>query len=62
MPPSSIFFHRENVCYSLEKRRIDLLTISGPNGILPEREEKLKNLFPDVAENVEGGRQQLRSD
>ena len=38
---NSIYFHRENVCYSLEKRRIDLLTISGVNGVLSDREEKL---------------------
>ena len=43
---SSIYFHRENVCYSLQQRRIDLLTISGSNGMLNERESKLKNLFP----------------
>ena len=60
LPPSSIYFHRENICYSLEKRRIDLLTISGVNGLLPEREEKLDKLFPEVGKTTDKGRQVVR--
>lgn len=58
--PNSIYFHRENVCYSLEKRRIDLLTITGLNGLLPEREEKLDKLFPEHGTSNDKGRQVSR--
>ena len=57
---NSIYFHRENVCYSLEKRRIDLLTISGVNGVLSDREEKLDKLFPEHGTVNDKGRHVLR--
>ena len=60
LPPNAIYFYRENVCYSLEKRRVDLLTISGLNGILPEREDKLEKLFPEHGTVTDKGRQILR--
>jgi len=60
MPANSIYFHRENVCFSLEKRRIDLLTITGLNGLLPDREEKLEKLFPEHGSTTDKGRHILR--
>ena len=54
-PPSAkpldgmIYFHRELLCYSLEKRRVELLTISSYAGISNSREDKLHGLFPDGA-------------
>jgi len=47
---SAIYFHRELVTYSLEKRRLDLITLSGLNGILPEREPHMEGLFPSGGE------------
>ena len=44
-PPTSIYFHRETACLSYEGRKMDLLTLTSTNGILPEREPGLKNLF-----------------
>ena len=46
---NAIYYHRENAVYSCEKRRIDLLTLTGMNGITDEREEKLADLFPAPA-------------
>ncbi|KAJ1522064.1 hypothetical protein ONE63_002379 [Megalurothrips usitatus] len=43
-----IYYHREVVSYSLDGRRLDLLTISSHHGITPYREPRLKNLFPDL--------------
>ncbi|XP_077286255.1 cytosolic carboxypeptidase-like protein 5 isoform X3 [Arctopsyche grandis] len=45
-----IYYCRECVCYSLEKRRVDLLTITSRHGITNQREETLKNLFPEGKE------------
>ncbi|CAH0605583.1 unnamed protein product [Chrysodeixis includens] len=42
-----IYYYRECLVYSLEGRRVDLLTITSHHGMLNEREERLKNLFPD---------------
>ncbi|KAJ9589715.1 hypothetical protein L9F63_017087 [Diploptera punctata] len=44
--PDEIYYHRECVCYSLEGRMIDLITISSYHNISSEREPRLKNLFP----------------
>lgn len=42
-----IYYCRECVCYSLEKRRVDLITISSRHGITDVREKRLKSLFPE---------------
>lgn len=46
--PDDIYYHREVVCYSLEGRRVELLTISSYHSITTVREVRLPNLFPDV--------------
>ncbi|RZF46286.1 hypothetical protein LSTR_LSTR011997 [Laodelphax striatellus] len=46
--PDDIYYHRETVCFSLEGRKVDLLTISSYHGISENREPKLPNLFPEV--------------
>ncbi|XP_045446902.1 uncharacterized protein LOC123655108 [Melitaea cinxia] len=45
--PDDIYYCRECLIYSLEGRRVDLLTISSHHGITSEREDRLKNLFPE---------------
>ncbi|GBP50421.1 hypothetical protein EVAR_30129_1 [Eumeta japonica] len=45
-----IYYCRECLIYSLEGRRVDLLTISSYHGITNTREERLKNLFPENQE------------
>ena len=40
---------RELLCYTLEGRRVDLLTISSMKGIRQSREPRLSGLFPDPA-------------
>jgi len=47
LPSTGIYFHRELVTRSLEHRRLDLLTISGLNNVLEEKEPMLANLFPE---------------
>ncbi|XP_064624657.1 cytosolic carboxypeptidase-like protein 5 isoform X2 [Lineus longissimus] len=48
-PPESIYYHRELMCYSQEKLRIDLITISSCHGICDEEEPKFDpKLFPDT--------------
>uniref|UniRef100_A0A8D2JB73 tubulin-glutamate carboxypeptidase n=1 Tax=Varanus komodoensis TaxID=61221 RepID=A0A8D2JB73_VARKO len=51
LPPSSsldsIYYHRELLCYSLDKLRVDLLTITSRHGMQEEREARLEKLFPD---------------
>ena len=42
-----IYFHREILAQSLEERHVELITITGQNEKLEEREESLKGLFPD---------------
>ncbi|KAJ4433665.1 hypothetical protein ANN_15975 [Periplaneta americana] len=41
-----IYYHRECVCYSLEGRSVDLITVTSYHGIESEREPRLKHLFP----------------
>ncbi|XP_075238320.1 cytosolic carboxypeptidase-like protein 5 isoform X2 [Lycorma delicatula] len=45
----NIYYHREVVCYSLEGRRIELLTVSSHHGITSVREPRLVSLFPDAS-------------
>lgn len=45
---SEIYYHRELLTYSVEGRRVDLLTISSYHGIQLEREPRLDGLFPDI--------------
>lgn len=44
---TEIYYHRELLTYSVEGRRVDLLTVSAYNGIQLEREPRLAGLFPD---------------
>ena len=47
-PPHSIYYHRELLCYSLDKLRIDLLTITSCHGMTNYREPRFdKHLFLD---------------
>jgi hypothetical protein len=49
--PAGVYYHRELLTRSLEGRRIDLVTVSGTNGILAEREEALGDaLMPEGGE------------
>ena len=50
-----VYFHRELLGYSLEKRYMELITISGKNDMEEEREEKIdgKGLFPEFEDNSE---------
>lgn len=46
--PDSIYYHRELLCYSLDKLRIDLITITSCHGIINENEPFFdSNLFPE---------------
>lgn len=42
-----IYYYREVLCFSLDGRRVDLITISSYHNISTERETRLKNLFPE---------------
>lgn len=42
-----IYYYRELLTQSVEKRRVELLTITSFHGIQTAREERLRNLFPD---------------
>ncbi|XP_019547822.2 uncharacterized protein LOC109418093 [Aedes albopictus] len=46
-PRDDIYYYRELLTHSVEKRRIELLTITSFHGIQNTREERLRNLFPD---------------
>ncbi|NWX39740.1 CBPC5 protein, partial [Steatornis caripensis] len=48
-PPESVYYHRELLCHSLDKLRVDLLTITSCHGMLDKREPRLDKLFPDTA-------------
>ncbi|XP_029139774.1 cytosolic carboxypeptidase-like protein 5 [Protobothrops mucrosquamatus] len=43
----AIYYHRELLCYSLDKLRVDLLTITSCHGMQEKREARLEKLFPD---------------
>ena len=47
--PAGVYYHRELLTRSLEGRRIDLITLSGSNGIQAGHEEALTGLglFPE---------------
>lgn len=42
-----IYYYRELLTHSVEHRRVELLTITSFHGVQPEREPRLRNLFPD---------------
>lgn len=44
---NEIYYCRELLTYSVERRRIDLLTITSYHGISADREERLVGLFPE---------------
>uniref|UniRef100_A0A8B9IBV7 Cytosolic carboxypeptidase-like protein 5 n=1 Tax=Anser brachyrhynchus TaxID=132585 RepID=A0A8B9IBV7_9AVES len=48
-PPDSVYYHRELLCHSLDKLRVDLLTVTSCHGMQEEREPRLDKLFPDTA-------------
>ncbi|NXL68461.1 CBPC5 protein, partial [Chordeiles acutipennis] len=47
-PLDSVYYHRELLCHSLDKLRVDLLTVSSCHGMLEKREPRLDKLFPDT--------------
>ncbi len=49
--PKEIYFHREVLTYSKEKRKVELLTISDHSGRSKVREPHMKNLFPENNKN-----------
>jgi hypothetical protein len=47
-PKDSIYYHRELLCHSMDKLRIDLVTVSSCHGISSENEPRFDhNLFPE---------------
>ncbi|XP_038056620.1 cytosolic carboxypeptidase-like protein 5 isoform X2 [Patiria miniata] len=46
-PVNSIYYHRELLCYSLDRLRVDLMTITSCHGLTNQREPRLPKLFPD---------------
>lgn len=44
---NAIYYHRELLCYSLDKLRVDLLTVTSSKGMTDSREEWLPCLFPE---------------
>lgn len=47
MSRDDIYYTREAVCFTLDGRRVELMTISSYHNISSEREIRLKNLFPE---------------
>jgi len=45
--PGGVYYMRELLVHSLEGRRVDLLTVTGTEGMLAEEEERIAGLFPD---------------
>lgn len=45
--PPGVYYFRELLVCSLGGRRVELLTVSGSEGMLEEEEERLDGLFPD---------------
>ncbi|NXQ88320.1 CBPC5 protein, partial [Nyctibius grandis] len=48
-PLDSVYYHRELLCHSLDKLRVDLLTVTSCHGMLDKREPRLDKLFPDTS-------------
>lgn len=46
--PSTVYYHRELLCRSLDGNRVDLLTVTNCSGMQDEREARLPKLFPDT--------------
>ncbi|XP_041831149.1 cytosolic carboxypeptidase-like protein 5 isoform X2 [Melanotaenia boesemani] len=46
--PSTVYYHRELLCHSLDGNRVDLLTVTNCSGMRDEREARLPKLFPDT--------------
>uniref|UniRef100_A0A8D0FNQ3 Cytosolic carboxypeptidase-like protein 5 n=1 Tax=Strix occidentalis caurina TaxID=311401 RepID=A0A8D0FNQ3_STROC len=49
IPLDSVYYHRELLCHSLDKLRVDLLTVTSCHGMLEKREPRLDKLFPDTS-------------
>ncbi|XP_037541026.1 cytosolic carboxypeptidase-like protein 5 [Nematolebias whitei] len=45
---STVYYHRELLCHSLDGKRVDLLTVTNCSGMKDEREARLPKLFPDT--------------
>ncbi|NXW52675.1 CBPC5 protein, partial [Nyctiprogne leucopyga] len=48
-PLDSVYYHRELLCHSLDKLRVELLTVTSCHGMLEKREPRLDKLFPDTS-------------
>uniref|UniRef100_A0A8C7XUW7 Cytosolic carboxypeptidase-like protein 5 n=1 Tax=Oryzias sinensis TaxID=183150 RepID=A0A8C7XUW7_9TELE len=46
--PSTVYYHRELLCRSLDGNRVDLLTVTNCSKMQEEREARLPKLFPDT--------------
>ena len=56
-PKDSIYYHRELLCHSMDRLRIDLVTITSCHGMLNENEPHFDaNLFPEKAERCKNFR------
>ena len=46
--PDALYYHREVLCYSLDKLRIELLTVTSCKGMIDEEEPRFdEHLFPE---------------